>query len=260
MSLIKTPEELEKLRAGGAVLSRVLRKVRAACVPGASTEDLDCLARDQLGLAGAEPSFLGYQLGKHGPKYPGALCVSLNDEVVHGLPIPARPIREGDLVSLDIGSWYQGLCTDMATTLFAGAPRFEEEAALVADTREALLRALMTVKDGSTVGAIGAAIEDYLKPKGYGIIRDLVGHGVGHAVHEEPSIPNYREPRTAKIKLHAGMVIAIEPMVALGGWQVYQKGDGWTIVTQDHSPVAHFEVTIAVTGSGYELLTPWPDV
>jgi methionyl aminopeptidase len=260
MSLIKTPEDIEKLRVGGEILSRALRRVREACVVGASTEDLDCLAKDQLALAGAEPSFLGYQLDKHSPKYPGALCVSLNDEVVHGLPIPARPIREGDVVGLDIGSWYQGLCTDMATTVIAGQPRSEREAALVADTREALVRALLIVKEGSTVGAIGAAIEDFLSPKKYGIIRDLVGHGVGHAVHEEPSIPNFREPHTAKIKLRAGMVIAIEPMVALGSWRVYQKDDGWTIATQDRSPVAHFEVTVAVTGSGYDLLTPWPDI
>ncbi|MFA6429319.1 MAG: type I methionyl aminopeptidase [Patescibacteria group bacterium] len=259
MSLIKTTEEIEKLRQGGAILSHTLRKVREMCVPGVTSEQLDALARKQLAEAGATPSFLGYQISKHDPKYPGALCVSVNDEVVHGLPVPARLIKEGDVVGLDIGAWYEGLCTDMATTVIAGKPRHAREEALVMDTREALVRAISVVRDGALVGDIGAAVEDYLTPKRYGIVRDLVGHGVGHAVHEDPSIPNFRDPRTAGFVLRTGMVIAIEPMVALGSWHVYQKRDGWTIATEDRSPVAHFELTIAVTETGYELLTPWPD-
>ena len=127
----------------------------------------------------------------------------------------------------------------------------------MADTRESLVRALTVIRAGAWVGDIGAAIEDYLKPKGYGIVKDLVGHGVGHAVHEEPSIPNYREPRAPKVRLETGMVIAIEPMVTLGTWKVKMKPDGWTIVTADGSTAAHFEVTVAVTEKGYELITPW---
>jgi len=259
MSLIKTPQEIETLRKGGAILSRALREVRAACVPGVLTEDLDRLARERLAEAGATPSFLGYRISKEDPAYPGALCVSINDEVVHGLPTPSRVIRDGDVVGLDIGAWYDGLCTDMASTVIAGTGAPADQA-LVADTRESLVRALSVVKAGATVGDIGAAIEKYLNPKGYGIIRDLVGHGVGHAVHEEPSIPNYREPRTARFVLQAGMAICIEPMIARGSWKVYQKNDGWTIATVDKSNVAHFEVTVAVTKDGYDLLTPWPDV
>jgi len=131
---------------------------------------------------------------------------------------------------------------------------------LVADTREALVQGLGTIRANSTVNDIGAAIEDYLSPKKYGIVKDLVGHGVGHAVHEEPQIPNYRDPRLPKIKLQTGMVIAIEPMVTLGTWGVRVKDDDWTIVTDDGSLAAHFEVTVAVTDEGYDLITPWPDV
>jgi len=258
MSLIKTPEEINKLKQGGAILSRALRCAMDACVPGASTADIDTAARHELETHDAKPSFLGYRISPQDPPYPTALCISINDEVVHGLAVPARTIKDGDVVSLDIGAWHQGLCTDMAATVIAGraAPRAQE---LVKNTHRALEKALEAVKPGGQVADIGAAIEDYLKPYGYGIIRDLVGHGVGHAVHEEPQIPNYREPRAPKVRLQAGMVLAIEPMVALGGWQVAQKDDGWTIVTRDGSLAAHWEVTVAVTSTGYDLITPWPD-
>lgn len=259
MSLIKQPQEIEALKEGGAILSRVLREIREACAVGVTTEELDALARQRFDEAGAKPSFLGYRITPKDPAYPGALCVSINDEVVHGLAIPPRSLKEGDVVGLDIGMWYKDLCTDMATTVIAGETD-EKTHELVADTRESLVRALSTIRAGAWVGDIGAAVEDYLKPKGYGIVKDLVGHGVGHAVHEEPSIPNYREPRAPKVKLQAGMVLAIEPMVTLGTWKVKMKPDGWTIVTADGSTAAHFEVTVAVTEKGYELITPWPDV
>lgn len=258
MSLIKTPDEIEKLKQGGAILSRALRAAMDACVAGASTEAIDRAARDVMEASGAKPSFLGYRISAEDPAYPGAVCISVNDEVVHGLPVPPRQIKDGDIVSLDIGAWYEGLCTDMAATVIVGkAPA--RARALVSDTRRSLELALAVVKPGGYVMDIGAAIEDYLKPKGYGIVRDLVGHGVGHAVHEEPQIPNYREPRAPKVKLEPGMVLAIEPMITLGDWRVKQLPDGWTIKTRDGSLAAHWELTLAVTEDGCELLTPWPD-
>lgn len=258
MSLIKTPQEIEKLRRGGELLSRTLREIREACVVGASTEALDKIARDRFAEAGGTASFLGYRIGNEGPAYPGALCVSINDEVVHGLPVPNRIIKDGDVVGLDIGVWFEGLATDMATTVIAGNVD-EKTRALVADTRESLVRALSVIKAGNWISDIGAAIEDYLKPKRYGIVKDLVGHGVGHSVHEDPQIPNYREPLAPRVQMQTGMVLAIEPMITLGSWRVNVKDDGWTIVTADHSTAAHFEVTVAVTDDGYELITPWPD-
>lgn len=259
MSLIKTPDEIAKLKRGGELLSRTLREIREACVAGVTTQALDAIAQKRFAEAGGKASFLGYRIGQDGPTYPGALCVSINEEVVHGLPVPARVIKDGDVVGLDIGVWYEGLATDMATTVIVGTPNDPRAFDLVKDTRESLVRALDAVKAGNWIGDIGAAIEDYLKPKRYGIVKDLVGHGVGHAVHEEPQIPNYREPRAPKVQMQTGMVLAIEPMITLGTWKVNQKDDGWTIVTADKSLAAHFEVTVAVTDTGYDLITPWPD-
>lgn len=258
MSLIKTQAEIEILRVGGALLSRTLREIRSACVVGATSSRLDAMARKRFAEAGAIPSFLGYRISDRGPAYPGALCVSINDEVVHGLPSPDRMIKSGDVVSLDIGVWWNGLCTDMATTVMVGSTDARTRM-LVADTRESLVRALAVVKAGNDIRRIGETIEDFLKPRGYGIVRDLVGHGVGHAVHEEPAIPNWRDPRMRHRKMKTGMVLAIEPMVALGSWEVVQRDDGWTMATVDGSATAHFEVTVAVTDCGYDLLTPWPD-
>ncbi len=258
MSMIKTPEEIEVLREGGALLSRTLAEIRKACVAGVTSEELNAIALKRFAEAGGKPSFLGYKIDKDGKPFPGALCVSINDDVVHGLPIPARMIKDGDIVGLDIGVWYKGLCTDMATTVIVGKTD-EKTRDLVVNTRESLLKGLEEVRAGKFVHDIGNAIDDFLTPKGYGIVRDLVGHGVGHAVHEEPQIPHYRERRAPRIKLETGMVIAVEPMVTLGDWEVYMKDDQWTIATEDGSIAAHFEVTVAVTDDGYDLLTPFPD-
>jgi methionyl aminopeptidase len=259
MSMIKTPAEIEALKEGGAILSRTLAEIREKCVPGVTSEELDAIARKRFEEAGGTPSFLGYRISEDDPAFPSALCVSVNDEVVHGLAVPARVLKKGDVVGLDIGMWYKGLCTDMATTVIVGDEATDKTRALVADTRESLVRGISVIKAGAWVHNIGEAVEDYLKPKKYGIVKDLVGHGVGHKVHEEPSIPNYREPRASRVQLKAGMVLAIEPMVSLGTWKVDQKDDGWTIVTADGSLAAHFEVTVVVTDTGYEMVTPWPD-
>ncbi len=263
MALIKTPDEIAALKEGGELLSRTLREIREACVPGATTEELDLIARRRFEEAGGKPSFLGHQITTEDPPFPSAVCISINDEVVHGVAIPSRVINEGDVVGLDIGVWWKGLCTDMATTVIAGVGgrgSGDEVRQLVADTRESLVRGISVIKAGAWVRNIGEAIEDYLKPKKYGIVKDLVGHGVGHAVHESPSIPNFRDRHAPEVKLQTGMVLAIEPMVTLGTWKVKMKDDGWTIATADGSLAAHFEVTVAVTDTGYDLITPWPDV
>lgn len=257
--MIKTPEEIAKLHEGGKLLSDILREIRGACVEGATSVELNDIAVRRMEACGATPSFLGYRIGTKGPAYPGALCVSINDEVVHGLPIPSRTFRRGDVVGLDIGMWYKGLATDMATTVIVGDEADEKTRALVADTRESLVRGLSAIRANGMIYDIGAAVEDYLKPKKYGIVKDLVGHGVGHAVHEDPPVPNYREDYGDPIVMETGMVLAIEPMITLGTWRVRTKPDGWTIVTADGSLAAHFEVTVAVTDTGYELITPWPD-
>ncbi len=259
MSLIKTPQEIETLKVGGAILSRALRRAMEACVAGARTVEIDRIAREEIERSGGKPSFLGYRIHINDPAFPSTLCISINDEVVHGPATPDRLIHDGDLVGLDIGCWYQGLATDMATTVIVGTVS-DTARRLVTDTRESLVRALEVVKAGNWVQDIGAAIEDFLQPRGYGIVRDMVGHGVGHAVHEMPQIPNFRDPRVSKVCLRKGMVLAIEPMATLGGWKVVMKPDHWTIRTKDHSLAAHFEVTIAVTKAGLDLITPWPDV
>lgn len=257
--MIKTPEEIAKLHEGGKLLSGILREIRAACVEGATSVELNDIALRRMKEHGATPSFLGYRIGNKGSAYPGALCVSMNEEVVHGLPIPSRTFKRGDVVGLDIGMWYKGLATDMATTVIVGDQANEQTRALVADTRESLVRGLSAIRAGGMIYDIGAAVEDYLKPKKYGIVKDLVGHGVGHAVHEDPPVPNYREDYGDPVVMQTGMVLAIEPMVTLGTWRVRTQPDQWTIVTADKSVAAHFEVTVEVTDTGYKLITPWPD-
>ncbi len=270
MIRLKTAEEIEKMKQGGKILSQTLSKIMQACVSGAHTEELDRMAREEMKKHGAEPSFLGYKIDKDDTAYPSAVCISINDEVVHAAATPDRVLKDGDLVSLDIGAWYpvkdpsdptgepQGMATDMAATVCVGNCSAEARA-LSQDTKQSLKEALRVVKENAWVHEIGAAIEDYLKPKKYGIVKDLVGHGVGHGIHEDPQIPNYHERRVAPVKLKAGMCIAIEPMITLGDWRVKNKEDGWTVATADGSLAAHWEVTIAVTKSGFELITPWPD-
>lgn len=257
--MVKTPQEIEAMKRGGAILSSILRELREKCVAGVGTAELDAIARQRMQEAGGKPSFLGYQIEADIPPFPGAVCISINEEVVHGLPVPNRIIQNGDIVGLDIGMWYEGLATDMATTVIVGGTHDPRKVALVHDTREALVRGLGALKAGGWVHDVGVAVEDFIKPKGYGIVKDLVGHGVGHAVHEEPNVPNYRDTWLPRQRLLEGMVLALEPMITLGTWKVRQKRDGWTIVTNDGSPCAHFEVTAVVTKDGYELVTPWPD-
>lgn len=250
MIILKTKEDIAAMRAGGKILSEVLALVATHVAPGMSSLDLDTLAERELRARGATPAFKGYQ------GYPATLCVSVNNEVVHGIPTAGKLLAEGDVVGLDLGGVYDGRYTDMAMTVGVGKISSKAKK-LLSVTREALDRGVAQARPGNTVGDIGEAVQRFVERKGFGIVRSLVGHGVGTEVHEDPQVPNYGERRTGT-KLTAGMTIAIEPMVTAGDYPVRILEDGWTVVTVDGGLSAHFEVTVAITDSGVEILTPQP--
>ena len=245
---VKTPTEVEAMRESGRMLATVLAELKKIIAPGQTTKYLDEVAAKELKALGGKPPFLGYN------GFPATICISVNDEVVHGIPNPHRIIEEGDLVGLDFGVSYKGMITDSAITVIVGEPKAREHTLLLQKTEESMLAGIKQVKAGARIGDIAAAVQSVLEPAGYGIVRDLVGHGVGHEVHEAPDIPNYGKKGTGD-RLQAGMTIAIEPMATLGGYGVTIDRDGWTIRTADRSLAAHFEHTVLVTDTGYEILT-----
>lgn len=245
---VKTTSQIKAMRDSGRMLATVLASLRQEVKPGVSTKQLaDQAARELKGLGGT-PSFLGYQ------GFPDVICVSLNDEVVHGIPSPSRVIAEGDIVGLDFGVTYKGMITDSAISVIAGKPKQKGHIDLLKRTEKALETGIKAVHDRVRTGDIGSAIESYLKQFPYGIIRDMVGHGVGHAVHEDPNIPNYGQPDTGPW-LDKGMTIAIEPMVTLGTEKIHIAPDGWTVKTADGKWAAHFEHTVLIADNGAEILT-----
>lgn len=245
---IKTVKEITAMREGGCMLATVLQLLKSRLAVGMSTKDLALVAVDELKSLGGQPAFLGYQ------GFPDVICISVNDEVVHGIPRPDKTIAEGDIVGLDFGVLYKGMITDAAISVIAGKPKTKGHIQLVKDTENALQAGIMAVHNQVRTGDIGAAIESSLKHHQYGIVKDLVGHGVGHQVHEDPNIPNYGRADTGPW-LSAGMTIAIEPMVTLGTDKVYVAPDGWTVLTADGSRSAHFEHTVLITEKGAEILT-----
>ncbi len=253
MALIKTPQEIKILREGGRILAGILALLAEAVRPGISTLELDSLARTAIAKAGAEAAFPGYQTHADAPPFPAALCTSINEEIVHCIPNDKRILEEGQIIGLDLGIKYRGLFTDAAITVAVGEVS-EETQRLIAVTQQALRAGIKEVKPGKTVGDIAVAIEQTAKQAGFGVVRDLVGHGVGHAVHEPPNVPNYGQPGTLET-LRVGMVLAIEPMFTLGTHLVKFLDDGWTVVTADGSLSAHFEHTVAVTEHGSLVLT-----
>jgi methionyl aminopeptidase len=253
MVTIKRPEEVARMRHAGAILVDVLGVLAAELRPGASTIELDEIAERMIRDAGAIPSFLGYGGSRGTIPFPGSICVSINDEVVHGIPSGERRIRVGDVVSLDIGCIWQGWHADTARTFAIGQPS-ERVALLIDATRRGMEAGIAAAVPGSRLGDVGAAIEAVAHEHGYGIVRPFVGHGIGTAMHEDPQVPNYGRPGTG-MRIEAGMCFAIEPMFNLGGDDVALLDDGWTVVTADGSISAHFEDTIAVTPSGPEVLT-----
>jgi methionyl aminopeptidase len=258
--LIKTPAQIDALREGGRLLSGILGELVAMVAPGVTTGDLDQHAQRRMKEVGAEPSFLGYRPEGVTTPFASAVCISLNHEVIHAPAYPSRPAKAGDLIKLDIGMWYKGMCTDMAVTVPVGgrAAISEAEQKLLDVTKQSLLDGVAKVRAGGWVSDIGKAVDKTVRRAGFTTVKDFCGHGVGHAVHEDPQVPNFFDPYVEPLQLREGMVIAIEPMVNVGGEDIDMLGDEWTVVTEDGSRSAHFEVTVAVTANGYEVLTPLP--
>jgi len=246
----KSRREIDKMRQAGRIVAEVLALVEAELKPGVTTGHLDRLAERHIRGAGAVPSFKGY--GRRSNPFPASLCISIDDEVVHGIP-GDRVIRDGQVVSIDAGAIYEGWHGDGARTFVVGDSR-PEVGSLVDTTRLAMMAGIAAAVPGAHLGDISAAIEDIAAPHGYGIVRQFVGHGIGTEMHQEPQVPNYRTG-VRGMKLEPGICLAIEPMLTLGRHEVEVKPDGWTIVTSDGSLAAHFEHTIAVTDAGPEILT-----
>jgi methionyl aminopeptidase len=248
MVTLKRPEEIARMRHAGSILAAILDELHAVLRPGVTTAELDELAEGRIREAGAIPSFKGY----HGT-FPGSICASINDEVVHGIPSPRRRVREGDVVSLDIGCIWQGWHADCARTWAVGAVS-PPVVQLIDATRRGMEAGIAAALPGNRLGDVGAAIEAVAREHGFGIVRPFVGHGIGQAMHEDPQVPNYGRPGTG-LRIEEGMCFAIEPMFNLGGDDVYVEDDGWTVRTADGSISAHFENTIAVAAGGPEVLT-----
>lgn len=246
MISIKNQEDIAKMREGGKILAFVLDELEKKIKPGINLLDLETKAETLIKKHNAEPSFKGYR------NYPSILCTSLNEQVVHCVP-EDKTIQDGDILSLDCGVKYKNLYTDSARTIPVG--KIDDQAKkLVNITKQVLDIAIKQVKPENTIGDISHAIQKFIEPKGYSVVKSLVGHGVGYAVHEDPRIPNYGKPKQGPI-LKPGMTICIEPMVNIGGSEVEFLEDGWSVVTLDKTLSAHFEHTILVTDKGAEILT-----
>ena len=248
MIIYKSPEEIAKMRKAGRVVAGTIDRVVAAVRPGIATAELDDVAEAYIKEQGATPSFKGYK------GYPASICVSINDEVVHGIPSPKRVLAEGDILSLDFGAIWEGFHADSALTMFVGDPPSAEAEKLVRVTEEALEAGISQIGPGARLSDVGAAVQQVAEGAGFSVVREYVGHGIGRNLHEDPQIPNYGEPGRGPV-IKPGLVVAVEPMVNLGGWETRVLADDWTVVTEDGSLSAHFEHTIAVTEDGREVLT-----
>ena len=247
MALIKTDDEIKLIQEGGKILAEILRQTVSHITVGMSTMDLDLIAQKFFDKSPGDPSFKGYQ------GFPAATCISINEEVVHGIPKKDKIIKEGDIVGVDLGLKYKNLFTDMAITVPVGKiPKSTDK--LLSVTKKSLALAIKQARPGNTIGDIGHAVQSYAEKMGYSIVRTLVGHGVGHEVHEEPRVPNFGN-KGQGMKLEKGMVLALEPMLNIGHYDVVTKDDKWTIATADDSLSAHFEHTIVITAKGAKILT-----
>ena len=246
MIVCKSPTEIEKMREANQLVARILDELAAMVAPGVTTAELDAAAEAKVRAAGAEPAFKGYR------GYPSTLCASVNEQVVHGIP-NARPLKSGDIVSLDMGVKLNGYYGDSAITVPVGTVS-DEVARLLQVTQEALEKGISQVRVGARISDIGHAIQAHVESQGFAVVREFVGHGIGAALHEEPQIANYGEPGRGP-RLAEGMTLAIEPMVNMGRAPVKVLADGWTAVTKDGSLSAHFEHTVAVTKNGPLVLT-----
>ena len=248
---IKSREGIQRMREACAIAATVLEQLKPLVRPGITTQDLEEAGRDLIARHGARSACYGYQHGSR--RYPAHTCISVNDEVVHGIPSFRRVLRDGDIVSLDIVVWHEGYVGDNAFTLPVGAV-LPASAKLLRVTQEALAIGIAQAVVGNRIGDISAAIQHYVEANGFSVVRDMVGHGVGVSMHEPPEIPNFGRRGTGD-RIKPGMTLAIEPMVNAGGYRTKTLSDGWTIVTADGSPSAHFEHTVLTTDRGPEILT-----
>ena len=247
MISLKNPDQIAKMRVAGALLYEVLQQLREMVKPGVSTAELDARAEELIRKGHAIPSFLNYE------GYPASICASVDDAVVHGIPSKKQVLKEGQIISIDCGLILDGWQADSAFTKGMGqiSPECEK---LIRVTEECFWQGIRQAVDGNRIGDIGAAVQQHAESHGYGVVRDLTGHGIGQEMHEDPSVPNFGTPGRG-VRLRRGMTIAVEPMIAMGRYPVHQLSDGWTIVTNDHKPCAHYEHTIAVTSGLPEVLT-----
>jgi len=245
---VKTAEEIKLMRTGGKLLGGILVQLSEEAKPGVSGKDISKLAADMVKAAGLTPILLGYE------GFPDVICISVNDNIVHGVPT-AEKFNDGDVVKLDLTVAYKSMVVDSATTVLVGTEASSDVNRLLEGTKRSLEDGIAAIHgDGTRVGDIASAVQDTLNKYKLGIIRDLVGHGVGHSIHEDPNVPNYGVAGTGPI-LVSGMTIAIEPMASLGDWQIDILKDGWTVAMRDHSLSAHFEHTVLITDDGAEILT-----
>lgn len=246
----RTKEEIDKLRAAGQLVARTLRELGQRVRPGVTTAELDRIAEGFIRDHGARPAFKGYR------GFPASICPSVNEEVVHGIPGP-RELREGDVVGIDVGVEMDGYYGDAALT-FAVGDVDEQSRKLMQVTRDALMAGIAQARPGNRVGDISSAVQRHVEAHGFSVVRALVGHGIGREMHEEPAVPNFGTPGRGP-RLWTGQVLAIEPMVNVGGFEVVTRDDGWTVATKDGTRSAHFEHTVAVGPEGPEILSVAPD-
>jgi methionyl aminopeptidase len=247
--IYKSPEEIDKMRKAGRIVAGTIDRALAAVRPGVTTAQLDEVAEAYILEQRATPSFKWYR-----GTFPASICTSLNDEIVHGIPSKKRVVREGDVLSLDFGAIWDGFHADSAVTIVVGDPRSPDAEKLVRVTEEALEAGISQIRPGGRLSDIGAAVQQVAEGAGFSVVREYVGHGIGRALHEDPQIANYGDPGRGPV-LKPGLVVAVEPMVNVGGWETRVLADDWTVVTEDGSLSAHFEHTIAVTEDGHEVLT-----
>lgn len=247
MITIKSAKQIEKMRASAKIAKEAVDLIEKAIRPGVSTAYLDKIAHDYIVSKGARPNFLNYG------GFPGSICASVNDEVVHGIPSKHIILQEGDIISIDMGAVLDGWHSDMARTF--GVGKISPEAQQLIDvTKQSFFEGLKFLKHGARLGDVSHAIQEYAESFGYGVVRDLVGHGIGQNLHEDPSVPNFGKAGHG-VRLAAGMTLAIEPMITAGTYKVSVLDDDWTVVTDDGSLAAHYENTVVITKDGYEILT-----
>ena len=247
MITIKSAKQVEKMRASAKIAKEAVDLIEQAIKPGVSTAYLDKIAHDYIVSKGARPNFLNYN------GFPGSICASVNDVVVHGIPSKKIILQEGDIISIDMGAVLDGWHSDMARTF--GVGKISPEAQQLIDvTKQSFFEGLKFLKHGAKLGDVSHAIQEYAESFGYGVVRDLVGHGIGQSLHEDPSVPNFGKAGHG-VKLAAGMTLAIEPMITAGTYRVSILDDDWTVVTDDGSLAAHYENTVVITKDGYEILT-----